>query len=398
MTPEITNVHGQTYIGNLNRVFHCNYYNAYLQTAVMLSEGAGNCQPRRLLSDAVVPLVRRLRKLGYTDNDLREEFSFCGYGKLRRAAGANEWLTPTSHYGQAAIMQGHAESSCYFNVGYIAGITDLETRETMCKQTRAPVDWYKTDGGPLHPVEDYLKRPPELRPAPPRFGFQDCQQFNTAVDENAIIQAVSGLPLFGKSGLQDTGLIDAFGVVLTNHYADYYNRISYESYYGMIEAGMPVAQTQDVFVQGGHICAFNTFGGIMSSPEWDAVVRPMCRTDEDWIHGMIAIANALGWGVWRVERIVPGRQLIIRVYNSYEGVGYKRMYPLSNDKTLSFLVMGGVQGLAHLFWKIDIKQRPQLNQEFYANVFNSPENSFSVKQTHAIAAGDEYDRVVVWRD
>jgi len=397
MASEITNVHGQTYIGGLNRVFHCNYYNAYLQTAVLLSEGAGDCQPRRLLSDAVVPLVRRLRKAGYTDKDLLEEFSMCGFGKLRRAAGAHEWLTPTSHYGQAAIMQGHGERSCYFNAGYIAGLCDQETEETMCKQMRAPVDWYKTRG-PIHPIEDYLKRPAALRPAPPRFGFPECQAFDTAVDEGAIIQAVSGLPLFGKSGLEDTGLIDAFGVVLTNHFADYYNYISYESFYGMLKAGMPLAQTQDVFVQGGHICAFNTFGGIMSSPEWDAVVRPMCHNNVDWIHGMIAIANALGWGVWRVEKIVPGRELVIRVYNSYEGVGYLRTYPRSENRQLSFLVMGGVQGLAHLFWKIDITKRPALNQEFYAKVFNSPENRFSVKQTHAIAAGDDFDRVVAWRD
>lgn len=397
MVSEISNKFGQTFIGGLNRVFHCNYYNSYLQTAVMLSEGAGNCQPRRLLADAVIPLIRRLRQAGYTEQDLREEFSFCGYGKLRRAAGANEWLTPTSHYGQAAIMQGHAEKSCYFNAGFISGITDLETEETMCKQERAPVDWYKT-GAPLHPVEDYLKRPEELRPVPPRFGFPECQRFNTAVNEDAIIQAVSGLPLYGKSGLNDTGLIDAFGVVLTNHFADYYNYISYESYFGMLAAGMPKEQTQDVFIQGGHICAFNTFGGIMSSPEWDAVVRPMCQTDEDWIHGMIAIANALGWGVWRVEKIVPGHELVIRVYNSYEGVGYRRMYPVSPDPSLSFLVLGGVQGLAHLFWKIDIKDRPALNQEFYTSVFNSPENSFSVKQTHAIAAGHDYDRVVAWRE
>jgi len=397
MSSESTSIHGQTYIGGLNRVYHCNHYNAYLQTAVLLSEGAGNCHPRRLLSDAVVPLVRRLRKHGYTDKNLQEEFSYCGFGKLRRATGKNEWLTPTSHYGQSAIMQGHAEANCYFNTGYIAGLSDLETRETMCKQTRAPVDWYKTDG-PLHIIDDYLKKPPELSPAPARFEFPECQKFNTGVDEEAIIKAVSELPLFGKSGLDDNGLIDAFGVVLTNHFADYYNRISYESYFGMLEAGMPVNQTKDVFIQGGHICAFNTFGGIMLSPEWDAVVKPMCKTDEDWIHGIIAIANAFGWGVWRVEKITPGRELIIRVYNSYEGVGYKRMYPVAKEKSLSFLIMGGVQGLAHLLWKVDIRQRPQLNQEFYTKVFNSPDRSFSVKQTHAIAAGDTYDRVVAWRD
>jgi len=397
MTSKISNENGQTFIGGLNRVYHCNYYNAYLQTAVLLSEGAGDCQPRRLLSDAVVPLVRHLRETGYTEQDLIEEFSFCGFGKLRRSAVKTEWLTPTSHYGQAAILQGRSECSCYFNAGYIAGITDQETVETVCKQTRAPVDWYDNNG-PLQPIKNYLQRPAELHPAPARFGFSETQPFHTAVDENQIIQAVSGLPLFGKSGINDSGLIDAFGVVLTNHFADYYNFISYESYFGMLKAGMPLEQTRDVFIQGGHICAFNTFGGIMSSPEWDAVVKPMCNTDEDWIHGMVAVINALGWGVWRVEKIVPGRGLIMRVYNSYEGVGFRRMYPRATDPQLSFLVMGAVQGLAHLFWKIDIRERPTLSQKFYANVFNNPANSFSVKQTHAIAAGHEYDRVIAWRE
>lgn len=397
MASEITNEHGQTFIGGLNRVFHCNYYNAYLQTAVLLSEGAGDCKPRQLLSDAVVPLIRRLAEQGYSDRDLREEFSFCGFGKLRKASAEGRWLTPTSHYGQAIKLQGRRESSCFFNTGYIAGITGMEMVETACKQMGAPVDWYEADG-PLHPVKDYLERPAQFTKAPARFDFPDAQEFDTAVDEAAIIQAVSGLPLYGKSGVEDTGLIDAFGVVLTNHFADYYNYISYESYRGMLAAGMPKQQVEDVFVQGGHICAFNTFGGIMSSPEWDAVVKPMLKTDDDWIHAMVAIVNALGWGVWRIEKIVPNRELVIRVYNSYEGVGYRRMYPRSDEVQLSFLVMGAVQGLAHLFWKIDIRERPTLDQEFYTTVFNNPENAFSVKQTHAIAAGHEYDRVVVWRD
>lgn len=397
MPPKISNEKGLTFIGGLNRVFHCNYYNAYLQTAVMLSEGAGDCQPRRLLSDAVVPLVRHLRETGYSDQELTEEFSFCGFGKLRRSAVKTEWLTPTSHYGQAAVLQGRGECSCYFNSGYIAGMTGRKTDETVCKQTHAPVDWYKTDGE-LHPIKNYLQRPPELRPVPSRFGFPEAKGLTTAVDEDQIIKAVSGLPLYGKTGLEDNGLIDAFGVVLTNHFADYYNYISYESYYGMLKAGMPLEQTRDVFVQGGHICAFNTFGGIMSSPEWDAVVKPMCNNDEDWIHGMVAIINALGWGTWRVEKILPGRGLVMRVYNSYEGVGYRRMYPRASETELSFLVMGAVQGLAHLFWKIDIKQRPMLSQKFYAEVFNDPENSFSVKQTHAIAAGHDFDRIIAWRD
>ena len=106
---------------------------------------------------------------------------------------------------------------------------------------------------------------------------------------------------------------------------------------------MPKQETRDVFVQGGHICAFNTFGGIMSSPEWDAVVKPMCKDEIDWLHGMVAVINALGWGVWRIERIDPGKGIVIRIYNSYEGIGYRRMYPKSDEAQLSFLAMGAVQ-------------------------------------------------------
>jgi hypothetical protein len=193
------------------------------------------------------------------------------------------------------------------------------------------------------------------------------------------------------------GLIPAFGVVLTNHYADYYNIVSYETYRRMIDAGVPSDAAREAFVQCGHVCGFNTFGGIMTSPEFHGLVVPMCSSVEDWIHGMVAIINALGWGAWRVERIVPGKELVIRIYNSYEGIGYRRLYPRADEKQLSFLALGAVRGLAHLFWKIDIRDRPSLTQEYYSNVFNDANTYWNVEQTHAIACGDEYDRIVTWR-
>ncbi len=395
MTREMSHRHGHTLIGGLGRVFHCNHYNAYLQMAVMLSDGVGNCQPRALLRDAVIPLIHRLKRAGYTRADLLEEFAFCGFGKLRPLF-KGEWATTTSHYGQAALMHGRKECSCFFSAGYVAGMTDEDIVETQCKQRGAPVDWLKPRA-PLGPVQDYLERSFETAPAPPRFGFPGCALFDTSVNEAAIVQAVSGLPLYGKSGPQETGLIDAFGVVLTNHFADYYNYVSYRTYFDMIAAGMPKDDTRDVFVQGGHICAFNTFGGIMSSPEWYQLIVPQCRNDSDWIHGMVAVINALGWGVWRVEKIEPGESLTIRMYNSYEGVGFRRVFPRNDERQLSFLNIGAVEGLAHLLWKIDIKERPTLSHEFYTEVFNNRRGAFKAEQTHAIAAGDAFDRVVAVR-
>lgn len=395
MNVEITRHHGQAFLGGLSRVFHCNHYNAYLQMAVMLSEGISGCDPRKLLTEAVIPLVHHLRDEGYSANDLKEEFAFCGFGKLRSML-RGEWVTPTSHYGQAAIMHGKKEPSCFFTCGYIAGIADQIVREVQCKQQGSPVDWFKPEGN-VPPQEGFLRFRPVYAEAPPRFGFDGGQAFQTNIDEDGIIQAVAGLPLYGKSGVDDTGLIDAFGVVLTNHFSDYYNYISYETYFGMIKGGQPVNHTRDVFVQGGHICAFNTFGGIMSSPEWYQLVAPHCRDVSDWLHGMVAVINALGWGVWRVEAIDPGHRLVIRIYNSYEGIGFRRIYPRSSETQLSFLNMGAVQGLAHLFWKIDIRERPTLGHEFYSTVFNNPENRFDVQQTHAIATGHAYDRIVAER-
>ena len=396
MSREFVREHGQALLGGLSRVFHCNHYNAYLQMAVLLSDDVGDCQPKKLLSDAVIPLVKHLLLEGYDQKELLEEYAFCGFGKLRAMLG-DEWVTPTSHYGQAALVHGKKEPSCFFTSGYISGITDQAIEETKCKQQGSPVDWFKSVGDLEQPV-DYLRFPPQYTDVPARFSFDGCQGFQTGIEEDAIIQAVAGLPLYGKSGMEDTGLIDAFGVVLTNHFADYYNYISYETYFGMIKAGMPVEHTRDVFVQGGHICAFNTFGGIMSSPEWYQLIQPHCQDDSDWIHGMVALINALGWGVWRVEQIVPGHELTIRIYNSYEGVGFRRIYPACNERQISFLNMGAVQGLAHLLWKVDIKERPTLDHEFYSTVFNDPENKFMTEQTHAIAAGDGYDRIVVTRD
>jgi len=387
--------HGQTFLGGLGHVFHCNHYNAYLQMAVLLSEGIAGCDPKRLLADAVVPLVTHLERSGYSQQDLMDEFAYCGFGKLRKMRD-EKWMTPYSHYGQAALMQGEGSLSCYFTAGYLSGMNHCRMEEVRCKQQRAPLDIFEPRGE-LAEGENPFRFTPHYTEAPSRFDFPGCQQFSTLVDEQAIMEAVSGLPLYGKGGLNDTGLIDAFGVVLTNHYADYYNLITYETYHQMVASGVSKEDVRNIFVQGGHICAFNTFGGIMSSPEWYQLVVPSCRSDTDWIHGMVAVINCLGWGIWRVEEVREGERLVIRIYNSYEGTGYRRLYPPIEEKEISFLNIGAVQGLAHLLWKIDIKQRPELTQEYYANVFEDPGNSFHATQTHAIAAGDNYDRIVVSR-
>ena len=190
-----------------------------------------------------------------------------------------------------------------------------------------------------------------------------------AVDNDAIVSAVSGLQLVGN----EEGLIPAFGLYLTRHFASYYNRISYE-YLGIAKkAGDEAAQqARDALIEAGHICAFNTFGGIMMSQEWDAVVGPMLKTQEDWVHGIVGVINALGWGVWNVDALQGNRELAVSIRNSYESIGYLAEHGADADNGICFLATGGVAGIMNLLYHGDITSRPALTKEYYQELFGKP--------------------------
>jgi hypothetical protein len=385
-------ISGQNFIGGLNRVFHCNYYNAFLQMTVLLSDGMTECAPKQLLKAAATPLVNYLKQQGYSEADLIREFSTCGFGKLRQIDSVT-WETPDSHYSEASCFQEKPRHNCFFTAGYLQGITQRRVEEVACQMLGNSVDIFQVFEPQIS--DNYLLYDPPFTQIPGRFALEAAQNFVTTVDEDKIIAAVKKMPFSGKADPNDNGLIDIFGVLLTNHFADYLNRISYETYFCMRQAGVPEAEAKALFIQAGIYCAFFTYGGIMESEEWYNMVVPMCQTREDWLHGMIAIVNTLGWGIWRIEKLEPPQQLIIRVYNSYEGIGYRRMYPPTTDRNVSFLAMGGCIGLVQLLWKIDIREKPPLTWDFYLANFNNDDNNYRVTQTHAIAANDEYDRFVV---
>ncbi|HHB93001.1 MAG TPA: hypothetical protein ENK59_07315 [Thioploca sp.] len=389
MTTKVVTTGGHNIIGGLSRVFHCNFYNAYLQMAVLMTQGTEKHDPEHLLIDSIANLINLLKQQGYSTDDLIQEFSQCGFGKLEQL-DAKTWITSRSHYGEVLCMMGKPQINCYFTSGYLQGLLNKTVHETECKLLGAVADKFLVSEEEPQ-VENYLIHEFELQTnIPQRFTID--QSFNTNVDEDKIIAAVREMPLYGDA---ETGLIKAFGAVLTNHFADYYNRISYESYFALCKAGIPEEDSKEMFIQAGHICAFNTFGRIMQSPEWYNLVVPMCANKEDWLHGMIAVLNGFGWGVYRIEKIIAEKKFIVRVYNSYEGVGYRKMYSKSTDRNISFLAMGAVIGLIHLLWKVDIRDKPELTQEFYVEQFNHPANSYMIEQTHAIAADDEYDRFIV---
>ncbi|MCC6557795.1 MAG: 4-vinyl reductase [Polyangiaceae bacterium] len=213
-----------------------------------------------------------------------------------------------------------------------------------------------------------------------------------AIDERTIVLAVAGL---GFSGNEE-GLIPAFGLHLTRHFADYYNRISY-GLLGDFVRRLPELSVDatELLVEAGHVCSFHTFGGIMMSVEWDAIVRPMIEGREDWVRGMVGVVNAFGWGRWRVASLSPGERLVLEIEDSYEAAGFARDYPMA-DGPRCFLATGGVAGLMNLVYQGDVTARPALTEAHYVEVFRHP-RSFRAREVRCAAMGDARCEIIAER-
>ena len=145
---------------------------------------------------------------------------------------------------------------------------------------------------------------------------------------------------------------------------------------------------REALIEAGHVCAFNTFGGVMISQEWDAVVGPMLESREDWVHGIVGVINAFGWGVWRVETLEPNQRLRIGIDNSYESAGYLDAYGESRVGATCLLATGGVAGIMNLLYHGDIVSRPALTTEYYDELFHA-DDGFSARELECRALGAE---------
>lgn len=384
--------------------FHCNFYNYWLQSTVLLDETLGMAD---VVQDAATEaaysvLTSAAAELGVTTREERERlardtFSVLGFGTAdfsALGAAGGQVVVPVSHYGSALRQASGGDFShpqTYFDAGYAAAVAaflegepaaTFAARIDACQSmgaakgviTVAPRSTGKVFESPG------LKTHTEAAPA---------EIFPSCVDEPGVLQALSGLDLSGN----EEGLIPRFGVMLTNHFATFYNRMSFEFVQrmggtGLLEAG------ESLLVDAGYRCAFHTFGGIMTSGEWDAVLRPQLKTASDWVHGMVAVVNALGWGVWRVAEFGDDR-LVVRIWDDYESCGYVDMYGKS-DRPVSHLAAAGVAGMMNLIFLGDIASKPTLDLEYYATVFER-DGAFVAEQTKSLACGDEYTEIVATR-
>ncbi|ACY19289.1 4-vinyl reductase 4VR [Haliangium ochraceum] len=212
--------------------------------------------------------------------------------------------------------------------------------------------------------------------------------------EDHIEKVTNGLREFLAGVRGDSrGLIEAFGVMVTQHLANYYNHCSNRTL-DIINSEKPEAieVARELFRESGHQCGFHTFGGILLSPEWEALVGPLSGDPTEVITGRLAISRALGFGHWALESYEPNKSLIFRSPATYESVYRKAAYPLG-DSGCCFLYQGAGLAVMQLAHRIEWSERPTLSNNLYLELRQGV--PWTVNESHCVAKGNAMCRVVV---
>ena len=367
-------------------VFHCHHYNIFLLESI---ENTRNIiDPYPILVDSAHSVVYSQLNFFKHQNNLTTEdvlelakiiFKKYGFGLIEYESldtKKGSVILPVEHYGigwKSKYGERHpnTESIAFFARGFVEAT--IEVAYGLPFGSVASFQTHCIAKGDDYTRIEYLvntENPRKIIESPKEGVFTPVkplqQPENTSIDYIAVRDAVLGLPLMGN----EEGLIPAFGVYLTRMYANYYNIQTYmllqEITKVMGDDGLFLVET--LLKEAGHVCAFNTLGGIMTSPEWDAVVRPQIKEHKDWVHGIVAVINALGWGVVEIKNLIEHEKLEISCYSDYENNGLIAL-KLQYNHPAMFLEQGINAGIMNLLYNQDITKKPALTPEFYKKVF-----------------------------
>lgn len=307
-------------------VVHCHHYNARIQRTIENSTAIDG--KHIFVSSAEAVFVELLRSV-MQPADLNPErwqvagdlYAHLGYGQLDLTKVDQGSVTASeSHFveGWAAGFPSYGKPVCSLTQGYIQAAFHVilgklvQVQEVVCIAQGADRCEFSVDFLRSAPLAQFSKLQGQIQIAAGKGSLHSPN-----VDEEKIVSALVEMPIQGNAD----GLIPAFNVYLANMPADFYNLVCIRFVEEMAKADLEsVARRQ--LVHDAETCAMNTFRGIMASPEWDALVRPMLHETEDALFGIIAVSNALGWGNWYVMEHVEGESLKLRSDNGYESSGF----------------------------------------------------------------------------
>jgi len=212
--------------------------------------------------------------------------------------------------------------------------------------------------------------------------------------EEAVTNAFLGAHATMVGG--DDGLIPAFGVYLVRNQSDYVNRLQFEfiRHLTQVAGDYGVTLGGELLMEAGHACGFFTYGGIMTSPEWEGAVKPFLKTKEDWIKGLAALVNTMGWG-YHTAIELSEEKAVFRNYNDFEDLSYIRMYG-KNDFPIHWANSGGFTGLMQLVYNTDLINGQTIETEEGFREMRRSKVGYKTKMTKGISCGDNFLEVEVY--
>lgn len=202
-----------------------------------------------------------------------------------------------------------------------------------------------------------------------------------AIDRKKIIADMSKI----KAEANPDGIIPAFNVFVNQLPGNFWNQFTYSIVNAVDDEGLKEA-VAELLVNAAHECGYHTGYGIISSKEWDAIVKPMIANNEDVLHGALAVFTAWGWADVEISELVPNVKMVVRARNYYE-----------SDIAALFADGKATQPMAYMIRGVCAAFMDLAYGGVYDPAGKTGIYSFRCKQTKGIEVGDAYGEFVVVR-
>ncbi len=405
--------HNLNFLAGVPVVFHCHHFNLFLDQTIddALGTEVGSILRTEASEDAAYHLLSSLAEPVVAVNSMEKlelsgtTFSAMGQGRLTLdvsdsgGTARGEFL----HYGTSWMEKyggtiGRKHPADAFTGGFAAGATEMafglprETVQVLEKRCVALRDlcceFHLSRGTASSDPAPFVGQAESTKAVMPTFSGRN---------EDRIVKTTASLSeLLSGVRSDERGLVQAFGVFITLHPANYYNRISYDTIRqleGRTPKSVPILET--LMRESGHVCVFNTFGGILLSPEWEGVVGPLRRDAEEIVTGCCAIARALGFGRWTLAELEPEVRLVIRTPSTYESSYHSTREKIA-DRGKCYFFQGAALAIMQLAHRVPWDERPELTPQVYRELFKSSV-PWVAEETRCISRGDDMCEVIVSR-
>lgn len=399
------------YMADTPVVYHCHHFNLFLDQTIddALGIDEGTNLKIKVASSAAHQLITNLVQATGAATvmerlDLASAyFAGMGHGKLAITGNKNEGFAEGQylHYGFTWSQKyGHRinrlNSADAFAAGFAAAALEVAHDLAPGTLTATEENCIALKDKKCHIIINESSENTPYKFVSKQQAEDSANEPITGIDEDKISEITKGLTEFtaGVGGDEDRGLVEAFGVFVTMHLSGYYNGISYEALKKCKDNPAMLNALGELLKESGHVCVFNTFGGMLLSPEWEGLVGKPTANGKDLIVYLTAIGRALGFGKWCIKEFVENEKFVLETSSTYENT-YCHKYCTEMTRASDFFVQGAALAFMVLIHNLDWDSDIELTPELYDSLFKGSGLGWKVEQTKALSLGDNVTEVVV---